>query len=84
MLLAVVAPVSTALGLPFPLGLERYRGPAGGAFLPWAWGLNGAMSVAASPIANLLLLSQGLGTLLATGLLLYALTLLGFPQRSEN
>jgi hypothetical protein len=84
LLLLVVAPVSVALGLPFPLGLERYRGPRGGAFLPWAWGLNGAMSVTASPIANLLLLAEGLGVLLGCGLLLYTLTLIGFPKRSDS
>ena len=30
------------------------RAPAHGAVLPWAWGLNGAFSVVATPLANLL------------------------------
>ena len=51
-LLALTAPVSVALGLPFPLGLAR-AGANGGALLPWAWALNGAFSVVATPLANL-------------------------------
>ncbi len=84
LLLLVTAPLAFALGLPFPLGLERFRGPRGGAFLPWAWGLNGAMSVTASPLANLMLVSEGLGMLLGCGVLLYQLAFLGFPQRSDS
>ena len=50
------APVSVALGLPFPLGLARTGRRA---FLPWAWGLNGAFSVVATPLANLIARQDG-------------------------
>ena len=56
-MLALLAPVSLALGLPFPLGLARM---GRGGFLPWAWGLNGAFSVVATPLANLIALQGGL------------------------
>ena len=70
--LAVLAPVSLALGMPFPLGLRRIE--AGGS-LPWAWGLNGAFSVVATPLANLMSRELGQSSLLvgAAGLYLIAL-----------
>ena len=77
--LAVVAPVSVALGLPFPLGLAR-AGTAGGGFLPWAWGLNGAFSVVATPLANLLAVQFGFDLVLLAAALLYSITYLAYPS----
>ncbi len=76
LLLAVVAPVSLALGLPFPLGLSRV-GDDG--FLPWSWGLNGAFSVVATPLANLIAREAGVGRVLLCAAILYALALMTFP-----
>jgi hypothetical protein len=85
-LLAVTAPVSIALGMPFPLGLAQLGGGAregggreGGAFLPWAWGLNGAFSVVATPLANLVAVQAGFDRVLLTAGMLYVLTILSFP-----
>lgn len=76
-LMAVVAPVSVLLGLPFPLGLSR----AGtGGLLPWAWGLNGAFSVVATPLANLVAREAGFGWVLLCAAILYGLALLSFPM----
>jgi len=77
--LAVLAliPVSLAMGMPFPLGLERVR--AQKFFLPWAWGLNGALSVVAPPLANLLLRNIGLHAVLGGAILLYAVATLSLP-----
>jgi hypothetical protein len=66
-----------ALGLPFPLGLARL-GPGGA--LPWAWGLNGAFSVVATPLANLIAVKQGHARLLELAILLYGLILVSFPR----
>jgi hypothetical protein len=76
-MLAIVAPVSVALGLPFPLGLSR-AGSTG--FLPWAWALNGAFSVVATPLANLIALEYGFDRVLLAALLLYVTTTLAFPS----
>jgi len=76
MLLAVVAPVSLALGMPFPLGLGRV---GDGGVLPWAWGLNGAFSVVATPLANLIAREAGLDRLLIAAALLYAVALASVP-----
>ena len=71
-----MAPVSFAMGLPFPLGLEQ----AGQKFsLAWAWGLNGAFSVVATPLANLLLRNIGLHAVLGGAVLFYALAACCFP-----
>ena len=74
----VLAPVSVALGVPFPVGLGR-AGRAGSGFLPWAWGLNGAMSVVATPLANLLAVSLGFRELLWGALVLYGLAAIAQP-----
>ncbi len=77
MVLALLAPASVALGLPFPLGLQR----AGtGAFLPWAWALNGAFSVVSTPLANLIAVQQGYNGVLLLALLLYVLVIVAFPS----
>lgn len=76
LLVALLAPASVALGLPFPLGLARM--PHGG-FLPWAWGLNGAFSVVATPLANLIAVKLGFNWVLFLALILYASAMLSFP-----
>ena len=82
LVLALVAPVSLALGLPFPLGLSR----AGtGGMLPWAWGLNGAFSVVATPLANLIARDAGFSRVLLCAAILYVVALLTFPStRTET
>jgi hypothetical protein len=79
LLVAVLAPVSVALGMPFPLGLAR-AARAGGGFLPWAWGLNGAFSVVATPLANLLAVQAGYDRVLLAAGLLYVVALLTYPS----
>ncbi|HYC65818.1 MAG TPA: hypothetical protein VEC14_13900 [Reyranellaceae bacterium] len=80
--LLCAAPVAIALGMPFPLGLGAFDGDRA-AFLPWAWALNGAFSVVATPLANLLALSQGLGVLLLAAAALYVMVWLTFPIRER-
>jgi hypothetical protein len=77
LVLLVAAPVSIALGLPFPLGLTRV---GSGGFLPWAWGLNGAFSVVSTPAANLMAIGFGYDWVLLVALLLYVTAWLTFPR----
>ncbi len=79
LLLAMLAPVSVALGLPFPLGLARVGTRAGSGVLPWAWALNGAFSVVATPLAALLSRTVGYDAVLLGGGVLYAVALASFP-----
>ncbi len=76
MVVLAAAPVSLALGLPFPLGLIQV---GDGRALPWAWGLNGAFSVVATPLANLMSRDIGFSALLIAGAGLYVLAFLVLP-----
>jgi MFS family permease len=81
LLLLLIAPVSVAMGLPFPLGLNR----AGtGGFLPWAWGLNGAFSVVATPLANLIAREAGFSRVLLCAALVYGIALVTFPAMRKS
>jgi hypothetical protein len=81
LLLLLIAPVSVALGLPFPLGLNT----AGtGGFLPWAWGLNGAFSVVATPLANLIAREFGFSRVLLCAAILYGVALIAFPAMRKT
>jgi hypothetical protein len=81
LVLAVLAPVSLALGLPFPLGLAR---TGSSAMLPWAWGLNGAFSVVATPLANLIAREAGFSRVLLSAAILYVVALMAFPVARTN
>lgn len=79
--LVLVAPVSLALGLPFPLGLARAGGGAAGSgLLPWAWALNGAFSVVATPLANLIAVQSGFDRVLLVAAMLYAVSYFAYPS----
>ncbi|HTC19633.1 MAG TPA: hypothetical protein VK859_02225, partial [bacterium] len=76
---------SVPLGFFFPLGLSRL--PRESSLIPWAWALNGAFSVVATPLANLLAIAEGYRPLVLLSLALYALAYLAFPSgpsKSEN
>jgi hypothetical protein len=81
LVLAVLAPASLALGLPFPLGLSR---TGSGGFLPWAWGLNGAFSVVATPLANLIAREAGFSRVLLCAAVLYVIALVMFPATRKS
>jgi spermidine synthase len=83
LVILAIAPVSISLGLPFPLGLAQV---SEGRMLPWAWGLNGAFSVVATPLANLIARNYGLNTVLEAAVLLYGLAVISFPayRRQQN
>ena len=54
-----------------------------GGLLPWAWGLNGAFSVVATPLANLIAREAGFSRVLLCAAMLYVVALVGFPQRGR-
>ncbi len=72
-----IAPVSVALGMPFPLGLQRV---GAGAMLPFAWAVNGAFSVVATPLANLLATQAGLHWLFLAAAVLYGMCFAAYPS----
>ncbi|HET7884344.1 MAG TPA: hypothetical protein VFL55_25880 [Acetobacteraceae bacterium] len=81
LVLVVLAPASVALGLPFPLGLAQ---TGSGGLLPWAWGLNGAFSVVATPLANLIAREAGFSRVLLSAAVLYVIALVMFPVTRKS
>lgn len=79
LVILAVAPISIALGLPFPLGLS---GTGKDGFMPWAWGLNGAFSVVSTPLANLIAWQAGHSAVLISALALYVAANAVFPRDS--
>ncbi len=65
-----LAPLGVLMGIPFPKGiawLERTSPD----LIPWAWGVNGAVSVVASVLAALVALSAGFTVVLVAGAICY-------------
>jgi hypothetical protein len=65
-----LAPLGVLMGIPFPKGimwLERTSPD----LIPWAWGVNGAVSVVASVLAALVALSAGFMVVLVAGAACY-------------
>jgi hypothetical protein len=77
----LLAPLGILMGMPFPKGiawLER----ASPDLIPWAWGVNGAVSVVASVLAALVALSAGFTTVLVAGAACYGLAVIVISSRS--
>jgi hypothetical protein len=75
---AVTAPLAFLLGRFFPLGNASVAARAPN-LVPWAWAVNGALSVVSTPLANILSTSLGWRAVLLAALLLYLATPLCFP-----
>jgi hypothetical protein len=73
------------MGMPFPKGIEwlERASPERASLdlIPWAWGVNGAVSVVASVLAALVALSAGFTVVLVAGAACYgvAAILVGLP-----
>ena len=78
LLVVLLGPLSFALGMPFSMGLAE-ASKKGHGFLPWAWALNGAFSVIATPMANLIATELGFRFLLGAAACLYGLAWVTFP-----
>jgi len=68
--IALLAPVSVAMGMLFPLGL-RALASDGSDRVAWAWGVNGFASVVAVPLAALIAVEAGSPVLLLGGAAAY-------------
>ena len=69
----VIAPAAFFMGIPFPTGLSSLAANRP-AVLPWAWGMNGALSVTGAALARLLSVQFGYAVvlLIVAGLYLVA------------
>jgi hypothetical protein len=71
---AILAPIGIPLGMAYPLGITVLRGFSA-ELVPWAWGLNGALSVVASVLAIFIGSRMGFGAAFLTGVAAYATAL---------
>jgi spermidine synthase len=80
---ALIAPLGIFLGMPFPTGLaalsERRR-----SILPWAWGMNGALSVTGSVLTRIISTSIGFSAVLIGMAALYVLAGLLFASNEAG
>jgi hypothetical protein len=79
----VVAPAAFCLGIFFPTGLSSLsrRRPA---LIPWAWGVNGALSVTGSVLARLISISAGFSAVLVCVAILYALAAVSYSGNEAS
>jgi SAM-dependent methyltransferase len=68
--IALIAPLAAAMGMPFPLGLERLSGISPD-FVPWAWGINGFASVVSAVLATLMAIEVGFSVVIVLAIAFY-------------
>jgi hypothetical protein len=66
------------MGIPYPNGLDslQARKPH---LLPWAWGMNGGLSLVGSALARLVSVGSGFPVLLKLGIVVYLMVGVLFP-----
>lgn len=69
--LLLLALPSTLMGFPFPTGL-RSLAQSSRQQVPWAWGINGCLSVIATPLAAIVAVEAGFYRLMLLAALAYA------------
>ena len=79
----VIAPVAFFMGVPYPNGLDSLQASRPH-LLPWAWGMNGGLSVAGSALAKVLSVSSGFPVLLGLGIVIYLMVGILFPVNEDG
>src|SRR5207249_11874500 len=84
---AMLVPMGLALGMPMPTGL-RLLGAEAPQMVPWAWGINGALSVLGATLAIFIAMNWGFRLTLLAACGTYVFGLLAFlaatqPQYSQ-
>jgi SAM-dependent methyltransferase len=74
----VIAPPAFFMGIPYPNGLDSLQ-ETKPHLLPWAWGMNGGLSLVGSALARLLSVSRGFPVLLQLGIVVYLMVGALFP-----
>ncbi len=85
MVLAVIfiAPSAFFLGMPFPTGLSALSENRKG-LLPWAWGMNGALSVTGAMLARILSVSFGFTLVIGGALMVYIIAALVYRSNEKG
>lgn len=70
--IALIAPLATCMGVPFPTGMMRLANTREEA-IPWAWAINGFASVVGAVLATLLAIHMGFAAVILLAVLIYGL-----------
>ncbi len=73
--LLLIAPPAMAMGMPFPLGLERLANHSKSQ-AAWAWGINGSVSVMSTGLATIVAVEFGFSTVMLIACAAYGLAAL--------
>lgn len=73
--LLLIAPAGLLMGMPFPLGI-RLLAAAAEAEIPWAWGINGCLSVVGTLLATVIAVELGFTWVMAGAAAAYGIALL--------
>jgi spermidine synthase len=79
---AFLIPVGIPLGMPFPLGIAALNLRASN-LIPWAWGINGFMTVVGSLLSVILTMKLGFDRTLFIAVAIYFIALLSFFNLSR-
>lgn len=82
LVVAFLIPVGIPLGMPFPLGIDALslRAPN---LIPWAWGINGFMTVVGSLLSVVLTMKLGFDRTLFIAVAIYFIAMLSFLKLSR-
>jgi hypothetical protein len=77
--LLLIAPAALVMGMPFTLGIRLLTGTADQE-IPWAWGINGCLSVVSTVLATVIALELGFVWVMILAAFVYCMTFLGGGQ----
>ncbi len=83
LVISVLAPPALIMGLFFPTGIRALEETGNKTLIPWAWGINGFVSVISPPLATLSSLNLGFLAMGAMGLCFYLLAILSRPKAND-
>jgi hypothetical protein len=66
----LIAPAGVLMGMPLPAGI-RLMTVSDSTLVPWAWGMNGALSVIGATLAVFIAMNWGFSVTLLTGAAIY-------------
>ncbi len=79
MSIALIAPLASLLGVPFPVTLSRVAAQSA-ALIPWAWAVNGCASVTGAVLATLLAMHFGFTAVVILAAMFYCLAVSVAPE----
>jgi hypothetical protein len=73
----IVSPLALCMGMPFPMGIS-YISQGDTKVIPWAWGLNGCVSVVSTVAATIIAIELGFKAVMIGAAIAYSMTVLSF------